>query len=64
MAEHTTQEVVDAIVAAYELRQQAIISDLLEACTEALNYRKQTHHGNDKCIALLEKAIEKATYNK
>jgi hypothetical protein len=34
--------------------------DLLEACEKALAYREQTHHGTDKCIALLEQAINKA----
>lgn len=30
---------------------------LLRACKEALEYRKQTHYGNDKCIGILVDAI-------
>ena len=34
--------------------------DLLAACEAALRYRKQTHHGDDPCLAILNAAIAKA----
>ncbi len=38
----------------------AAAPELLEACKSALGYRKQTHHGTDKCIAILTGVIAKA----
>lgn len=39
----------------------AAAPDLLQACLQAIGYRLQTHHGDDRCLKILREAIAKAT---
>lgn len=46
---------VDAAAEAQEISEA-----LLDAIKKAKSYRLQTHHGDDKCLAILDSAIAKA----
>lgn len=56
LADVLTMELADELVRRYNA-----FPGMLEALKEAKKYRLQTHHGDDKLLAILEAAIKSAT---